>query len=95
VKKRPSLDELLASYKTLYLQPSAPIVVVRAAHIALSKIYHPDKGGNPEAMKPINAARDSIQIEESYREARRAALAARYARTRIRRAHSRKHREAQ
>ena len=97
MKKRPSHSELIAAYRTLYLQPYAPIVLVRAMHTALAEIYHPDKGGSLEVMKTINTARGSIEAEESYQEARRGARAearrktrARYSRMRIRRARFRK-----
>lgn len=97
-KKRPSHSELVVAYRTLYLQPYTPMVLVKAMHTALAKIYHPDKGGSAEVMKTINTARDSIEAEESYQaarrraraEARRKARAARPARPRIRRARSRK-----
>ena len=42
--------------KTLHIQPDAPQEVTEAAYRALSKIFHPDRGGSTEKMKQINAA---------------------------------------
>lgn len=44
----------------LYLLPTAPLEVVRAAHRALASLHHPDVGGDPERMIEINAAYDEI-----------------------------------
>jgi hypothetical protein len=49
-----------SSYSKLYLLNNAPVEVVKAAYLALSKIYHPDSGGNEEKMKEINSAFDEI-----------------------------------
>jgi hypothetical protein len=43
-------------FAALYLLPSAPVEVVRAAYRALATIHHPDHGGDAERMKIINAA---------------------------------------
>lgn len=47
-------------HATLYLLPSAPLEVVRAAHRALAALHHPDVGGNEERMVEINLAYDEI-----------------------------------
>lgn len=47
-------------YAKLYLLPTAPLEVVRAAHRALASLHHPDVGGDPERMIEINAAYDEI-----------------------------------
>ena len=52
--------ELMQAYARLYLLPSAPKEVVRAAHRALAQIHHPDRGGNIEKMVEINLAFDRI-----------------------------------
>ena len=43
-------------YATLYLLPTAPAAVIKAAYKALAVLNHPDKGGDTEAMQRINAA---------------------------------------
>ncbi len=43
-------------FAALYLLPSAPVEVVKAAYRALATIHHPDHGGDAERMKAINAA---------------------------------------
>jgi hypothetical protein len=43
-------------FAALYLLPSAPVEVVRAAYRALATLHHPDHGGDAERMKAINAA---------------------------------------
>jgi hypothetical protein len=43
-------------YGVLHLQPEAPFEVVQAAYRALSKLHHPDAGGDAERMQQINAA---------------------------------------
>jgi hypothetical protein len=52
-RPRPSTDD---AFKALFLQPSAPPELVRAAFKCLATLYHPDKGGDEEKMKAINAA---------------------------------------
>ena len=44
------------AYRTLYLLPEAPPELVKAAYRALAQIYHPDHGGDTEAMQRINEA---------------------------------------
>jgi hypothetical protein len=43
-------------FAALYLLPSAPVEVVKAAYRALATLHHPDHGGDVEKMKVINAA---------------------------------------
>jgi hypothetical protein len=43
-------------FAALYLLPSAPVEVVKAAYRALATLHHPDHGGDAERMKIINAA---------------------------------------
>jgi hypothetical protein len=43
-------------FAALYLLPSAPVEVVKAAYRALATMHHPDHGGDVEKMKAINAA---------------------------------------
>jgi hypothetical protein len=43
-------------FAALYLLPSAPVEVVKAAYRALATLHHPDHGGDVERMKAINAA---------------------------------------
>lgn len=47
--------------KILYIQPDAPREVVEAAYRALSKKYHPDRGGNEVSMKELNDAIDQAR----------------------------------
>lgn len=48
-------------YATLYVIPDAPPEVVKAAYRALSKLYHPDRGGDGAAMQRINEAYSQIE----------------------------------
>ena len=50
-------------FTALYLLPSAPPEVVRAAHKALAQMHHPDKGGDLRVMQVVNAAFDTIVKE--------------------------------
>lgn len=45
-----------AAFSELYLLPTAPDVVVKAAFRALAKIHHPDVGGSNETMRRLNDA---------------------------------------
>lgn len=47
-------------HSILFLLPTAPEPVVKAAYRALSKMYHPDAGGDAEQMKLINWAYEAI-----------------------------------
>jgi len=50
--------------KTLYVQENAPIQVVEAAYRALSKLYHPDMGGNATLMQRLNTAVEAARQEK-------------------------------
>jgi len=47
-------------HDVLYLLPTAPIEVVKAAYRALALIHHPDRGGDEEILKEINSAYETI-----------------------------------
>jgi hypothetical protein len=49
------------SYKTLHLQPTAPREVINAVHKTLTKLHHPDAGGDTLTMQAINAAADQLR----------------------------------
>ncbi len=44
------------SYHVLHLQPTAPPELVDAAYKTLSRLHHPDQGGDTETMQRLNAA---------------------------------------
>ena len=48
-------------YKTLHLLPTAPPELVESAYKCLSRLYHPDRGGDPERMVAINSAVETIR----------------------------------
>ncbi len=48
-------------YVVLHLLPSAPPELVTAAHKCLSKLHHPDKGGDTATMQAINAAAEALK----------------------------------
>jgi hypothetical protein len=48
------------AFVTLHLVVGAPDVVIRAAHKALALAHHPDRGGDLETMKRVNAAADLL-----------------------------------
>lgn len=51
-----------SDHAVLFVLPSAPPEVIRAAYKALATLYHPDKiGGNAEKMKSLNAAMDRLK----------------------------------
>jgi hypothetical protein len=52
----PSNSTPATSYTVLHLQPSAPPELVEAAFKCLSKLYHPDRGGDTEKMQALNEA---------------------------------------
>ena len=47
-------------YATLHLLPTAPVEVVRAAFRALAGLHHPDRGGDGEQMRRVNAAYEAL-----------------------------------
>lgn len=48
-------------YAVLHLLPTAPPELVQAAYRTMSKLNHPDTGGDLVAMQIINTAYDKIQ----------------------------------
>lgn len=48
-------------WSIFYLTPDAPEWMARAAYRAASQAHHPDRGGNVEDMKKVNAAWDEIK----------------------------------
>jgi hypothetical protein len=50
--------------QVLHILPSAPPEVVRAAHRALARRYHPDAGGDTLTMQRINHAADQLQLRK-------------------------------
>lgn len=45
-----------SAHRVLYVSADAPPEVIRAAYRALSKLHHPDIGGDEEKMKEVNEA---------------------------------------
>jgi curved DNA-binding protein CbpA len=43
-------------YEVLGVAPSAPIATVRQAYVEQARVHHPDRGGDPDAMRAVNAA---------------------------------------
>lgn len=52
------------NHAILFVTGSAPIEVIKASYRALSKIHHPDAGGDPEEFKRINAAYHALTGEK-------------------------------
>ena len=50
-------------YSVLHLMPSAPMEVVEASFRQLSKLYHPDAGGNEQMMQKLAQAYNAIKTE--------------------------------
>lgn len=57
-QQKQAISEL---YATLHLLSTAPEELIKAAYKALSKIHHPDVGGDLVKMQEINAAYDAIR----------------------------------
>jgi GTP cyclohydrolase II len=51
--------------RALHVLPSAPPQVIAAAHKALVRLHHPDKGGDLLRMQRINDAADQLRKEAS------------------------------
>jgi hypothetical protein len=47
-------------FAVLHLLPSAPPELIDAAYRTLAQLHHPDVGGDPEAMRALNDARDAL-----------------------------------
>ncbi len=48
-------------FAVLHLLPSAPPELIDAAYRTLARLSHPDVGGDPEAMRALNDARDALK----------------------------------
>jgi hypothetical protein len=48
-------------WRLLGLIPGAPECVIKAAHRVQIELHHPDRGGNPDTAKRINAAYDELR----------------------------------
>lgn len=55
--------EIAAAFTLLCLTPAAPLELVLAARRVYGKLHHPDKGGDAQQMKRLNAAAD---VAEKY-----------------------------
>ena len=53
--------ELRTAFDGLYLAYNAPLYVAEQVYKALSKLYHPDMGGQAEHFHQINDAIDTIR----------------------------------
>lgn len=51
--------EVTEAFTALFLLPSAPMPVIKAAFKALANIHHPDHGGTHEQMKRLNLAHET------------------------------------
>ena len=49
------------AYRTLHLQPTAPPQLIQAAYKCLSRMIHPDMGGDVAKMQALNSAMDSLR----------------------------------
>lgn len=49
-------SDVVGAFTTLYLLPSAPLPVIKAAYRALASLHHPDHGGAHDLMLRINSA---------------------------------------
>lgn len=47
-------------HRVLFVAPDAPLEVVKAAYIALAKVYHPDCGGSKEAFLELKEAYEAL-----------------------------------
>lgn len=57
------VHDITTAYSVLYVTSEAPPEVIRAAYRALVKLHHPDKGGEEERFKKIQAAYESLRLE--------------------------------
>lgn len=64
---RPASDRQVAvtPREVLFLLPNAPTELISAAYKTLSRLYHPDLGGDVGQMQRINQAYDQIRQEAS------------------------------
>jgi hypothetical protein len=56
-----SADRSASHWKRLGIVPGAPECVIKAAHLALIEVHHPDRGGDANIAKEINAAYDELK----------------------------------
>ncbi len=54
-------ERLAQHWRLLGLIPGAPECVIKAAHRVHIELHHPDRGGNPDTAKLINAAYDELR----------------------------------
>ena len=54
-------DRAAGHWKRLGIVPGAPECVIKAAHLTLIEVHHPDRGGDPNIAKEINAAYDELK----------------------------------
>jgi hypothetical protein len=54
-------DRIAAQWRLLGLIPGAPECVIKAAHRAHIELHHPDRGGDADTAKRINAAYDELK----------------------------------
>ena len=54
-------DRTASHWKRLGIVPGAPECVIKAAHLALIEVHHPDRGGDANVAKEINAAYDELK----------------------------------
>jgi hypothetical protein len=47
-------------FAVLHVLPSAPRAVIDAAYRALAKLHHPDRGGDPVAMRQLTEAHEAL-----------------------------------
>jgi len=52
-------------YAVLHVTSSAPLAVCEAAYRALSKLAHPDQGGDTTTMQRLNAAIETIRKDKA------------------------------
>jgi curved DNA-binding protein CbpA len=51
-------------YAILQVTPNASKEVIRASYLALSKVHHPDKGGNSDVFKEIAEAYEILKDDD-------------------------------
>jgi DnaJ-domain-containing protein 1 len=58
------LEEIaFAWHESLGVPPNADAAALRRAMARLARIYHPDKGGQPDPMRRVNAAYERAQSD--------------------------------
>jgi hypothetical protein len=57
----PMPEDLREAFAVLHLAPTAPLCAAEAVFKALSKYYHPDRGGDAEAFCAIGDAVDTVR----------------------------------